>query len=114
MSSDSPILSGEETARLRAELAHLVIAGNGSEDGARADEIYHALVKSEMATQEALAAHYERMASLRAARRAAGIPPGYERVVDHIDGDPYNNDLDNLKVVDLRDNRGPELTSSPP
>lgn len=27
------------------------------------------------------------------------------RAVEHIDGDPYNHDLSNLRIVDVRENR---------
>lgn len=46
-------------------------------------------------------AHTEQMASLRAARRRMGADP--RQHVHHLDGDPRNNDLDNLIVVQPED-----------
>lgn len=45
------------------------------------------------------------MASLRGGRRAAGLAPQDRRVVHHIDGDPYNNDPANLRIVDPEENK---------
>lgn len=53
---------------------------------------------------EAYGEHLDAVIARRRARRAAGLLPGDRRVVHHIDGDPANNDLDNLRVVDPREN----------
>lgn len=37
--------------------------------------------------------------------------PGY--VVDHIDDDPYNNDLDNLQLLSIQDNLDKRFTDNP-
>ena len=45
--------------------------------------------------------YYDDLAFQRWARRRAGIKPG--SVVDHIDGNPRNFDLDNLRIVNPKD-----------
>lgn len=44
------------------------------------------------------------MAALREARRKAGLAPQDPRVVDHIDGNPRNNDPANLRIMDPKEN----------
>lgn len=44
-------------------------------------------------------------ASIGAARQAVGLPMA-GKALHHLDGDPLNNDLSNLRVVDIRENRG--------
>lgn len=44
------------------------------------------------------------MAALREARRKAGLAPQDPRVVDHIDGNPRNNDPSNLRIMDPKEN----------
>ena len=50
----------------------------------------------------ALEEHYEKMAALRAARRAAAAQAGF---VHHLDGDVRNNDLANLVIVQPEENQ---------
>lgn len=46
----------------------------------------------------------DRIAALRAGRRTVGLAPQDGRVVNHIDGNPYN-DPSNLEIVDPKENR---------
>jgi prevent-host-death family protein len=57
-----------------------------------------------VADLEAYEAWRNRAVALRRGRRAAGLPAQDPRVVHHIDGDPANNDLENLRIVDPREN----------
>jgi hypothetical protein len=45
-----------------------------------------------------------RMHALRLGRRAAGLAVQDPRVVDHIDGNPRNNDPSNLRIMDPKEN----------
>lgn len=45
------------------------------------------------------------VASLREARRTAGLSPRDSRTVHHKDGNPLNNDPANLEIVDPKENR---------
>lgn len=56
-----------------------------------------------LADLAALAEYRERAEALRRGREAAGLGPGYDRVVHHVDGNPYNNDPANLRVVDPKE-----------
>lgn len=38
--------------------------------------------------------------------RARLVPKGDEKYVHHLDGNPYNNDIDNLVVMSARDRPG--------
>jgi len=57
-----------------------------------------------LADVEAAEEYRDKAAALRAGRRRAGITPQDGRVVHHIDGDPRNNDLSNLRIIDPKEN----------
>ena len=47
----------------------------------------------------------ERLYCKQHAKRVCGKEVAGYLAVDHIDGNPYNNDRENLRIVDVRDNR---------
>ena len=68
---------------------------------------YHA-VEALLAVMEqdetALDAFRAQARVLREGRRAVGLKRTDSRVVDHIDGNPWNNDPANLRIVDPKEN----------
>jgi prevent-host-death family protein len=56
---------------------------------------------------EAVAEYSHWSVALRsgAGRRAVGLAPQDRRVVHHIDGDPYNNDPANLRIMNPEENQ---------
>jgi prevent-host-death family protein len=67
------------------------------------------LIEDAMALEE----YRDRAISLRVGRRAASLLPQDNRVVHHKDGDPNNNDLANLEIINPAENRKAELWLPP-
>lgn len=57
-----------------------------------------------LAELEAAAQFQDRTAALGTGRRRAGLTPQDKRAVRHIDGNPRNNDLANLEIIDPKEN----------
>lgn len=66
---------------------------------------WYAAVMALLAELEALTEYRYRSIALRSGRRAAGLAPQDRRVVHHIDGDPYNNDPANLRIMNPEENQ---------
>lgn len=95
---------GEVVDRARLAGRHTVITRQGKPAAVVVGYDWLRGVAALIEDVTALEEYRERTAAIRGGRRSAGLLPQDERVVHHIDGDPHNNDLPNLRIIDPKEN----------